>query len=126
MAQLQKYPKVFTVSKVAVTINEDLKSYEERNKALETVLLDLKRQNTFEALRGWRDECYDVKEHCSYPILFKMERSATPLFGIRQYGIHINGFVRHSTLGDCLWLQRRSPTKQTYPGRKDGVIDNRL
>ena len=116
VTQLLQYPEVFTVTKVAVTINEALKSPEERNKALETVLLDLKKQNLFEALRGWRDECYDIKEHFSSPALFKMERSATPLFGLRQYGIHINGFVRHSTRGDCLWLQRRSPTKQTYPG----------
>ena len=33
VAQLQKYPQVFTVRKVDVTINEDLKSAEERNKA---------------------------------------------------------------------------------------------
>ena len=116
LEQLQKYPKVFTISKSAVTISEGLQTPEERNKALETVLLDLRKQNIFEALRGWRDECYDIKEHFSSPALFKMERSATPLFGLRQYGIHINGFVRHSTRGSCLWLQRRSPTKQTYPG----------
>ena len=119
VAQLQKYPQVFTVRMVDVTINEDLKSAEERNKALEAVLLDLKKQNLFGALRGWRNECYDIKEHFSSPALFKMERSATPLFGLRQYGIHINGFVRHSTRGDCLWLQRRSAIKQTYPGKKD-------
>ena len=116
LEQLKKYPKVFTISKSAVTISEGLQTPEERNKALETVLLDLRKQNIFEALRGWRDECYDIKEHFSSPALFKMERSATPLFGLRQYGIHINGFVRHSTRGGCLWLQRRSPTKQTYPG----------
>ena len=50
VSQLQKYPKVFTVSKVDVTINEALKSPEERNKAVEMVLLDLKKQNLFEAL----------------------------------------------------------------------------
>ena len=121
LEQLQKYPKVFTISKSAVTISEGLQTPEERNKALETVLLDLRKQNIFEALRGWRDECYDIKEHFSSPALFKMERSATPLFGLRQYGIHINGFVRHSTRGSCLWLQRRSPTKQTYPGSRKNI-----
>jgi len=126
VAQLQKYPQVFTVRMVDVTINEDLKNAEERNKALEAVLLDLKKQNLFEALRGWRDECYDIKEHFSSPALFKMERSATPLFGLRQYGIHINGFVRHSTRGDCLWLQRRSATKQTYPGLLDSLVGGGL
>jgi len=126
LEQLQKYPKVFTISKSAVTISEGLQTPEERNKALETVLLDLRKQNIFEALRGWRDECYDIKEHFSSPALFKMERSATPLFGLRQYGIHINGFVRHSTRGSCLWLQRRSPTKQTYPGLLDSMVGGGL
>jgi len=126
VTQLQKYPQVFTVGKVAVTINEELKTPGERDKALETVLLDLKEQNLFEALRGWRDECYDIKEHFSSPALFKMERSATPLFGLRQYGIHINGFVRHSTHGDCLWLQRRSASKQTYPGLLDSLVGGGL
>ena len=114
--QLHNYPKVFKVSEFVVTIHEELQNPDERNKALEAVLLDMRNQNLFEALAGWRNECYDIKEHFSSTALFKMERSATPLFGLRQYGIHINGFVKHSTRGDCLWLQRRSPTKQTYPG----------
>ena len=117
--QLHNYPKVFKVSEFVVTIHEELQNPDERNKALEAVLLDMRNQNLFEALAGWRNECYDIKEHFSSTALFKMERSATPLFGLRQYGIHINGFVRHSTRGNCLWLQRRSPTKQTYPGLQD-------
>ena len=48
LEQLQKYPKVFTISKSAVTISEGLQTPEERNKALETVLLDLRKQNIFE------------------------------------------------------------------------------
>lgn len=48
----------------------------------------------------------------------KMERSATCLFGIRNYGVHINGFVRHPKDGLCVWLQQRSKTKQTWPGKK--------
>merc|ERR550532_2405140 len=126
VAQLQKYPQVFTVGKMAVTINEELTSPGERDKALETVLLDLKKQNLFEALRGWRDECYDIKEHFSSPALFKMERSATPLFGVRQYGVHINGYVNHSSLGLCLWFQKRSLTKPTWPGMMDNFVGGGL
>lgn len=50
--------------------------------------------------------------------LMKMERSATCLFGIRNYGVHINGFVRHPKDGLCVWLQQRSKTKQTWPGKR--------
>lgn len=49
--------------------------------------------------------------------LLKMDRSATSLFGIRNYGVDINGYVRHPTRGLCIWLQQRSDTKQTWPGK---------
>lgn len=48
-----------------------------------------------------------------------MDRSATCLFGIRNYGVDINGYVRHPKLGLCIWLQQRSSTKQTWPGEFD-------
>lgn len=46
-----------------------------------------------------------------------MDRSATCLFGIRNYGVDINGYVRHPEKGLCLWFQKRSATKQTWPGK---------
>lgn len=47
-----------------------------------------------------------------------MDRSATCLFGIRNYGVDINGYVKHPDKGLCLWFQKRSATKQTWPGKK--------
>lgn len=55
-----------------------------------------------------------------------MERSATPLFGVRQFGVHINGLVRHASLGPCLFLQRRSASKQTWPGLLDTFVGGGL
>ena len=53
--------------------------------------------------------------------LFQVERAATPILGVRQYGVHINGMVMGgdtaSTDNICLWLQVRSRTKQTFPGK---------
>lgn len=46
-----------------------------------------------------------------------MDRSATCLFGIRNYGVDINGYVRHPDKGLCLWFQKRAETKQTWPGK---------
>lgn len=47
----------------------------------------------------------------------EMERSAICLFGIRNYGVSVTGYVNHPTKGLCIWLQQRSFTKQTWPGR---------
>lgn len=126
LAQLYNYPAIFTVSEERVVLSERLVSEQERSAALEEALLDMKRRDVFPPLRGWRNECYEVRQSITEPLLFKMERSAAPLFGVRQYGVHINGFVRHSSLGLCLWLQRRSATKQTWPGMMDNFVGGAL
>jgi hypothetical protein len=44
------------------------------------------------------------------------------LFGFHQYGVDINGYVNHPDQGKCLWMQRRSKTKETWPGRLDTFV----
>ena len=68
------------------------------------------------ALMGWRNECYEIRNKFEDPTLFRLERAASPLMGVRKYGIQINGFVRHKKLGTCLWFQQRSLHKPTWPG----------
>lgn len=126
LSQLINYPDVFTISKKSVTLSDTLTSAQERNEALEKVLLDMREKDLFSALRGWRSECYEIKPQFSAPALFKMERCATPLFGVRQYGVHINGYVQHSSMGMSLWMQRRSSTKQTWPGKLDSFVGGGL
>lgn len=63
-------------------------------------------------------QCYEVRPEFHQTSLFKMDRCATCLFGIRNYGVDINGYVNHPKLGLCIWLQQRSATKQTWPGNK--------
>jgi 8-oxo-dGTP pyrophosphatase MutT (NUDIX family) len=126
LAQLRHYPSVFVVSEDRVTFAERLATEPERSAALEAALLDMRRRDVFPQLRGWRKECYEVGRSFTEPLLFKMERSAAPLFGVRQYGVHINGFVRHSVQGLCLWLQRRSPNKQTWPNMMDNFVGGAL
>lgn len=55
-----------------------------------------------------------------------MDRSATCLFGIRNYGVDINGYVRDPQRGLCIWLQQRSDTKQTWPGKWDNMVGGGL
>ena len=54
--------------------------------------------------------------------MFRIERAASPLFGVRKYGVQINGYVRHAVLGMCLWLQQRALTKPTWPGMMDNFV----
>ncbi|KAL2761251.1 hypothetical protein ACRALDRAFT_1059117 [Sodiomyces alcalophilus JCM 7366] len=79
-------------------------------------------QNAFPILRGWRDELWPVYG-TEGELLFNIERSATGLFGVVRYGVHLNGFVRcaESSHGIKLWVARRSSTKSTFPGMLDNV-----
>src|SRR5262249_586025 len=71
--------------------------------------------------RGWRNEAYPVGVDFYSPPLMQIERAAVPLFGVRAYGVHVNGFV-----GDGadlrLWVAKRSPHKQTAPGKLDHLV----
>lgn len=74
---------------------------------------------------GWRDECYEVLTSAENLTVMKMDRSgssqlllpihiqysiyflATCLFGIRNFGVEINGYIQCPTRGICIWLQQR-------------------
>ena len=48
------------------------------------------------------------------------------LFGIRKYGVDINGYVMDPVKGLSIWLQKRSPTKQTWPSYWDNFVSGGL
>merc|ERR1719510_2803005 len=77
---------------------------------------------SYPQLLGWRAECYEIRQSLAQPSLFSLERSASPLFGVRKYGVQINGHVDHSQLGLCLWLQKRSSSKPTWPNLRDNFV----
>ena len=83
-------------------------------------LASLRKQSVFKVLDGWRDELYPIYGP-GRRLILEMERSATPLFGVVTYGVHMTGFVRTDG-GMKIWVPRRSATKQTYPGMMDNTV----
>lgn len=72
----------------------------------------------------WRNECFSIFDNNGFASL-AIERSAAPLFGCRMYGCHLNVFTRDS--GSLkYWIQKRSPTKQTWPGKFDNLVGGGL
>ncbi|XP_017780484.1 PREDICTED: nudix hydrolase 24, chloroplastic [Nicrophorus vespilloides] len=124
--QLVRFPEVFKVTPVFVELNPAFREYEERTNKVNDVLKQLRCEGKFIALKGWRDECYEVRREFNTESLLRMDRSATCLFGIRNYGVDINGYVKHPNLGLCIWMQQRSATKQTWPGKWDNIISGGL
>ncbi len=69
----------------------------------------------------WRNETFDVAPRWGERPLFRVDRGAVPFFGVRAYGIHVNGYRRD---GDrySLWIGRRASNKQVAPGKLDNLV----
>lgn len=86
-----------------------------RTAAVASALAQLRADGLFS---GWRDELYPVSATFGGEPLLLIERAAAAAFGIKAYGVHINGFVRRPD-GLHLWVARRSLSKPTWPGKLD-------
>ncbi|KAI1615061.1 thiamine pyrophosphokinase [Exophiala viscosa] len=102
------------------TSGEPVKDFAERNQILAEYLQDVREKKVFRVLDGWRSELYPIYGP-SKTLLLNMERSATPLFGVVTYGVHMTGYVK-TPEGMKIWAPRRALTKQTYPGMMDNTV----
>ncbi|MGH6930116.1 MAG: DUF4743 domain-containing protein, partial [Dongiaceae bacterium] len=116
-ARLREHGDVFVVADETVGLSPELRSYTERIAAVDRVLQTLQRDGWFP---GWRDEPYPVGPAFG-SWLFEMERAAVPAFGVRAYGVHVNGFVGRGA-DMRLWVGRRSRHKPTFPGQLDHLV----
>ena len=91
-----------------------------RTKVLAQYLQHVRESGIFQVLEGWRNELYPVYGPDG-GLLFSMERSASALFGILTYGVHMTAYTE-SAEGMKIWAPRRSPTKQTYPNMLDNTV----
>src|SRR5438270_12577495 len=63
----------------------------------------------------WRNETFDVMARWGEPPLFRLDRGAVPFFGVRAYGVHLNGY-RFVDGRMLLWIGRRAPGKPLAAG----------
>jgi len=117
-ARLAGFPGTFMVTDQAVALAPALGGYAACSAAIDAALRVLAGEGV---IAGWRDEAYPVTGAAGARALFEMERAAIPHFGIRAYGVHVNGLVRKEG-GLHLWIARRARVKQTYPGMLDNMI----
>lgn len=114
---LKRHPGVFAVSSGRVELAPDLVGFEARSRAVDTAVRALIEDGV---LGDWRDEPYVVGPASGRP-LFTMDRGAVPPFGVRGYGVHLNGYVR-ADADLRMWVGRRSPTKRTAPDKLDQLV----
>ncbi len=66
-------------------------------------------------------ELYPVTDHFAAAPVCLLERSAVPWFGVRAYGVHINGFVR-TPAGIEMWIAKRAQDRALHPGMLDNLV----
>ncbi|KAF3035227.1 hypothetical protein E8E12_004551 [Didymella heteroderae] len=93
-----------------------------RSASVEKTLLALRETGHFDVLKKWRGELYAVYGR-DKELLFSVERSASPLFGVVTYGVHLTAYTRSHETGEVrIWTPRRAKTKQTYGGMLDNAV----
>lgn len=69
----------------------------------------------------WRDEVFAITPRWGEAPLFTLDRGAVSFFGVRGYGVHLNGY-RHIRDRTWLWIGRRNPAKVVAPGKLDNLV----
>jgi 8-oxo-dGTP pyrophosphatase MutT (NUDIX family) len=69
----------------------------------------------------WRNEFFAVAPRWGAPPLFKLDRGAVGFFGVRAYGVHVNGYRREQGRLK-LWIGRRAANKKVSPDKLDNLV----
>ncbi|KAG1674420.1 hypothetical protein FOA52_012947 [Chlamydomonas sp. UWO 241] len=121
---LARFPDVFSVSGPVgpsgqVTLVAGLDSVDKRTAAVAGVMETLRSEGV---ITGWRDELYPVTSNFYDDPVMLLERAAAVSFGIKAYGVHINGYVETADRGLCVWVAKRSMAKPNWPGKLDHIV----
>ena len=116
--ELANFGTIFDFINMEIHLSQDIKGFKERS----TIMSEVAR-NLFDRglIVGWREELYPVAPKFGVPALFNIERAAVPFFGIRGYGVHINGWLGSGNEPQ-MWIGRRSRSKPTGAGQLDQVV----
>jgi 8-oxo-dGTP pyrophosphatase MutT (NUDIX family) len=116
--RLTRFSETFAVADAAVTLLapggfDDVSDTVDR--VVEALVAD-------GAVAKWRNESFAVRPEWDEPPLFKVDRGAVPFFGIRAYGVHLNGWRRGADGRVQLWIGRRAPDKKVDPDKLDNLV----
>lgn len=106
----------FSITPEQVTLTPA--TFQARSAALADAAAQLESAGLTPPLRG---ELFGVKTRWTDPALATVDRSATAAFGMRSFGVHLNGWTQ-TTDGIALWIGKRSMTAMVDPGKLDNIV----
>lgn len=115
---LARWPEIFSVDETQVVLNPSLVDYVLRTEAVAPVLRQLHAQGVIDT---WVAEAYPVTHSFGGYAEMEIERAATNFFGVKTFGIHVNGLVRKAD-GIHVWVGTRSLDKPFWPGKRDQMV----
>ncbi|HIO97918.1 MAG TPA: DUF4743 domain-containing protein [Leucothrix sp.] len=116
--KLKPFDRVFSVTEKSLALNDTLDTPQERSEVIAAVLKTLHKEGVIDS---WVDELYGVTLSYGEIPRFLMERAAVTFFGVRGYGVHINGLVKKAD-GVYIWVARRTSDKPFWPGMLDQMV----
>jgi isopentenyldiphosphate isomerase len=115
---LRRFPDVFAVGAETVSLHDRLDGFDARSDAVDGPLRDLAAEGMITA---WREEYYPVTLDWHMAPMMQIGRAAAPVFGVRAFGVHLNGYVRKPD-GLHMWIAHRAHNKPTFPGMLDNMV----
>jgi isopentenyldiphosphate isomerase len=116
--EIVAYESVFLIENQCLIFHPSLNTAELRSKAIEPILHKLYKQGV---IRSWVGELYSITNTFGGVPHFFMERAAVSYFGVRGYGVHVNGLVEKAG-GIHIWIARRTKDKPFWPGKLDQIV----
>ena len=115
---LKPFNAVFILGDDRIQLHPELVTAKQRSKAVAPVLQALHNKGVIDS---WVGEAYAVSHDFKEEPRFLMERAAVSFFGVRGFGVHLNGLVEKND-GIYIWIARRTKAKPFWPGKLDQMV----
>ncbi|KAJ1898033.1 hypothetical protein LPJ66_003003 [Kickxella alabastrina] len=114
----------FDTQAKAFTFSQWCGDRQSRSDAVAVLLSQMRTTGAWASLAKWRNELYPVygESDDNEGIAVMIERAASYNFGIRTFGVHVNGITKSESGEVKMWVARRAMTKQTWPGYLDQIV----
>ncbi|MET0065114.1 MAG: DUF4743 domain-containing protein [Candidatus Thiodiazotropha sp.] len=115
---LTELTEYFEARPDGIHLKEEFDTFEARSRVLDAAVEALLGRGMMTHRHG---EKYPVTHQGRERSIATIDRAAAPLFGLRAYGQHLNGYV-HKGRELYLWIARRSADRVNFPNLLDNMV----
>ncbi len=116
--RLAEFPDLFVGGVREVALHPGFTDFAARSQALDEAVTRLVKIGL---VPKRRNEPYPVAARFTDAPLAQLDRGGVATFGVRAYGVHVNGYVRRPD-GLHLWIGVRAKDKLVAPGKLDNLV----